>query len=84
MSAQPPASTSPRLSFSGWAFRVWLVKNKEFVKVVLAPVSAVVTSGAVAPEMLMPAAIALGLGVLTIVGKLGWDALDYFFTENPR
>lgn len=78
-----PALASPRLSFKGWAFEVWLRKNKAFVKTVLAPVSAIITSGAVVPEMLRPAAIALGLGVLTIVCKLGWDAFDYFVSEQP-
>lgn len=81
MSAQPPVS--PRLSFKGWLFTVWLAKNKGFVKNVLAPVSAIVTSGAVAPEMVKPAAIVLGLGVLTIVFKLAWDAFDYFVSDVP-
>ena len=79
---EPPA-ISPRLSFKGWLLSVWLAKNKNFVKSVLAPVTAIITSGTVVPEMLRPAAIALGLGVLTIVAKLGWDAFDYFVSDVP-
>ncbi len=74
---------SPRLSFKGWALNVWLAKNKNFVKSVLAPVTAIITSGTVVPEMIRPALLALGLGVLTIVSKLGWDAFDYFVSEPP-
>lgn len=79
--AEPPVS--PRLSFKGWLFSVWLRKNKTFVKTVLAPVSAIVTGGALEPAMLKPAAIVLGLGVLTIAFRLGWDAFDYFVTDGP-
>ena len=83
MSAQPPTPTpSPRLSFKGWLFTTWLVKNKGFIKTVLAPCSAVLTGGVIEPEMLKPALIAGGLGLLTIVAKAGWDALDYFVTEG--
>lgn len=72
---------SPRLSFKGWLFSVWFARNKGFVKAVLAPVSAIITSGAIAPEMLKPAGIALGLGVLTIVFKCAWDAFDFFVSD---
>lgn len=72
---------SPRLSFKGWVFSVWLTKNKGFVKAVLAPVSAIITSGALVPEMLKPAALALGLGVLTIAFRLAWDAFDYYVSD---
>ena len=72
------AAVSPRLSFQGWLFRIWLAKNKGFIKAVLAPCSAVLTGGAIDPSMLKPAAIAGGIGLLTIVFKIGWDALDYF------
>ena len=75
---------SPRMSFRGWALSVWLAKNKGFIKTVLAPVSAVVTGGAVLNlASLKMVAIAAGLGLLTIACKLGWDAFDYFVTENP-
>ena len=83
MSAQPPTSPSPRLSFKGWLFSVWLAKNKGFVKTVMAPVSAVLTGGALNPEMLKPAAIAAGLGLMTIGFKLAWDAFDYYVSEGP-
>lgn len=81
MSAQPPVS--PRLSFKGWLFTIWFARNKSFVKSVLAPVSAIVTSGALAPEMVKPAAIVLGLGLLTIAFRLAWDAFDYFVSDVP-
>ncbi len=77
-----PAPASPRLSFRGWALNVWLAKNKNFVKSVLAPVTAIITSGTVVPEMIRPALLALGLGLLTILAKLGWDAFDYFVSEQ--
>jgi hypothetical protein len=83
MSAQPPATVSPRLSFKGWLLSVWLQKNKGFVKTVLAPVSAILTGGVIEPGMLRPAAITFGLGLLTIVFKFGWDAFDYFVSEVP-
>ena len=81
MSAQPPLP-SPRLSFRGWALTVWLAK-KGFVKTVLAPVSAILTGGALEPGMLRPALVTAGLGLLTIGFKLVWDAFDYFVTEEP-
>lgn len=83
MSPDPVPPVSPRLSFKGWLFSVWLVKQKGFIKAVLAPVSAIVTSGALAPEMVKPAAIVLGLGLLTIAFRLGWDAFDYFVSDVP-
>ena len=77
-----PAPVSPRLSFKGWLLAIWLRKNKGFIKNVLAPVSTIVTgSAALAPEMLRPAAIVFGLGILTIAFKLGLDAFDYFVSE---
>lgn len=81
MSAQPPLP-SPRLSFKGWLFSVWLAKNKGFVKTVLAPCSAILTGGALEPGMLRPALVAAGLGLLTIAFKLAWDAFDYFVSEQ--
>lgn len=74
---------SPRLSFRGWALTVWLAKNKEFVKRVLSPVSAILTGGVLEPGMLRPALVTAGLGLLTIGFKLAWDAFDYFVTEEP-
>ena len=74
---------SPRLSFKGWLFSVWLAKNKGFVKTVLAPCSAILTGGALEPGMLRPALVTAGLGLLTIGFKLVWDAFDYFVTEDP-
>lgn len=76
-------SGSPRLSFKGWLFSIWLAKNKGFVKTVLAPVSAILTGGVLEPGMLKTALIAAGLGLLTIGFKLAWDAFDYFVTEEP-
>lgn len=78
-----PAPASPRLSFKGWLFTVWLSKNKAFVKTVLAPCSAILTGGVLEPAMLKPAAVTFGLGVLTIAFRLGWDAFDYFVSEGP-
>jgi hypothetical protein len=78
-----PAPASPRLSFRGWALNVWLAKNKGFVKNVLAPVSAILTGGAVLDATAMKFALGiLGIGLLTILAKLGWDALDYFVSEQ--
>lgn len=78
-----PALASPRLSFKGWLFTVWLAKNKGFVKNVLAPVSAIVTGGAVLDATAMKFALGiLGLGLLTILFRLGWDAFDYFVSEQ--
>jgi hypothetical protein len=76
------ATPSPRLSFKGWLFSVWLAKNKGFVKTVLAPVSAILTGGVLEPGMLKTALIAAGLGLLTIAFKLAWDAFDYFVSEG--
>lgn len=76
-------SPSPRLSFKGWLLSVWLAKNKGFVKTVLAPCSAILTGGALEPGMLRPALVTAGLGLLTIVFKCGWDAFDYFVSEQP-
>lgn len=77
------APASPRLSFKGWAFGVWLAKNKGFVKTVLAPCSAILTGGALEPGMLRPALVTAGLGLLTIGFKCAWDAFDYFVSEEP-
>ncbi len=74
---------SPRLSFKGWLLSVWLAKNKGYIKKVLAPVSAVVTAGTIEPAILRYVGIALGLGLLTLVSKLGWDAFDYFVSDVP-
>ena len=74
---------SPRLSFKGWLFSMWLAKNKGFVKTVLAPCSAILTGGALEPGMLRPALVTAGLGLLTIGFKCAWDAFDYFVSEDP-
>lgn len=81
----PAPTVSPRLSFKGWALSVWLVKNKGFVKTVLAPCSAIVTGGFVFDlASLKVLGIAVGGALLTIGFKLGWDAFDYFVSEVPR
>ncbi len=80
---EPAPPASPRLSFKGWALSVWLVRNKGFVKTVLAPCSAIMTGGVFEPSMLKPAAVTFGLGLLTIAFRLGWDAFDYFLSEQP-
>ena len=78
-----PEPVSPRLSFKGWLLSVWLAKNKGYIKRVLAPVSAVVTAGTIEPAILRYVGIALGLGLLTLVFKLAWDAFDYFVSDVP-
>lgn len=75
---------SPRMSFKGWLFSVWLTKNKGFIKNVLSPLSAIAAGGAILDvATLRYVGIVLGFAVLTIAFKLGWDAVDYFFMENP-
>lgn len=83
MTEQDVPVISPRLSFRGWLFGVWLARNKGFVKTVLAPCSAILTGGVLEPGMLRPAAITAGLGLLTIAFRLGWDAFDYFVSDVP-
>ena len=78
-----PPTVSPRLSFKGWLFAVWLARNKGFVKTVLAPVSAILTGGVLEPSMLKLAAVTAGLGLLTIAFRLAWDAFDYFVSDVP-
>lgn len=78
----PPGTVSPRLSFKGWLFGVWLSKNKSFVKAVLAPCSAIVTGGALSDTAALRVALGvLGLGLLTIAFRLAWDAFDFFVSE---
>lgn len=85
MSALDPAP-SPRFSFRGWLFAVWLFKNKTFVKNVLVAAVALATvllTGA-GETALRDAIIAGGTALATLLGKLAVDAFDYFVTENPR
>ncbi|MBK9968686.1 MAG: hypothetical protein IPP07_29010 [Holophagales bacterium] len=80
---EPPVPVSPRLSFKGWLFTVWLAKNKSFVKAVLAPCSAILTGGATIDAQALRFALGVfGLGLLTIAFRLGWDAFDYFISEQ--
>ena len=83
MSAQPPTPVpSPRLSFKGWLFTTWLVKNKGFVKGFLALVAAYLT--VLLAPVDPPELKALLVGAVGLVGKLGLDAVDYWLSEvNP-
>lgn len=79
------APASPRLSFQGWALGVWLAKNKGWVKKVLAPCSAILTVGANLDAQALRFALGLfGIGLVTIAFKLGWDAFDYFVSEQKQ
>lgn len=86
MSAQPPAPTSPRFSFKGWLFSVWLVKNAAYVKTVLAALSTAlsVIFATGNGEALRQALLAFGAGFVGLASKCALDAFEYFFKENPR
>lgn len=77
-----PPDASPRLSFKGWLLSVWLTKNKNFVKGVLAGWASVVGTlsglGRAEAEILLAAT---GLAVLSIGARLVLDVLDFYVSD---
>lgn len=68
---------SPRKSFKGYDFGIALYRNKDMIKTIIAlfgTINIVTTDWKVFGISLLGA-------VLTLVVKLGQDAVDYYFTE---
>lgn len=79
----PPAS--PRLSFKGWALGVWLRRNKGFVKTTLAvPVGVTTTLTALDADTIQALAVVWGIALFTLATRFGFDAFDYFVSEQPK
>lgn len=74
-------TTSPRLSFKGYSFWIWLQKNKESLKNL---VMAMVALGLFfLPQIEDPALSAGVAAVGAALSKLGLSAIDYFLSDVP-
>lgn len=82
MSAQPPTPPSPALSFKGWLFSKWLVKNKAALKMLVVVFCAWLT--VVLAPVEPPELKALLVGVVGFVSKFGLDLFDYWLTPQPE
>jgi hypothetical protein len=78
MSGNPPVSkplpASPRFSFKGYSFLVWMSKNTAYVKVFLAAESPAVA----AQQWTLCGLLAVAMAVKYVA-----DAVDYFITQVP-
>lgn len=79
-----------KFSFDGYAFGIWMSKNKDEIKKdVRYIILALVTLLSALQTGLQPSAWQAGLIVVSIlvlnfVSKWGLDALDYWVTSNPQ
>ena len=80
--AAPTTTPSPSLSFKGWLFSKWLVKNKAALKLLLVVFFAWLT--ATFATIASPELKALAVGGVTFISKFGIDLLDYWLTEQPE
>lgn len=81
-----PPPPSPRYSFRGWLFGVWLAKNAKFVNSTISVASGL-TGGGIAftdlPTLKLAAIVWSGVA-FTIGVRIMADAAQYFLTENPQ
>jgi len=79
-----------KFSFDGYAFKIWLSKNKDAVKndirYILLALASLITifQSQYQTEVWQYVLMGLAILVLNFVSKWGLDALDYFISENPQ
>ena len=80
-----PDPVSPRLSFKGWLFSVWLAKNAGFVKATVTTASGLTGGLALTdlPTLKLAALVWAGVAI-TVATRIVVDAVQYFLTENPQ
>ena len=74
------AEPSPAFSFKGWLFGVWVANNKKEIKAFLVVLCAWAT--ALLSTVQPPEARVALVGLVGIVSKFGFDALDYWITAR--
>ena len=69
-------------SMAGYSFWTWLAKNKQTLKDGLAILFGIAT--AYAGMISSPVWNTAAAGLVGVLSKLAFDAIDYFLTEQPQ
>ena len=65
-------------NMTGWSFKVWVVKNKDNLKLILSGISGILTT--LLSGLSTPYGVALG-GLVAAVSKMLFDSIDFYVTD---